>query len=456
MTTISQTSLLKKISGITPARRQKGSLPLSPRYVNAFLIASMVVVAGLMMEGRSFAYIGVPPLFVSEIFIFAAVILNPSDWVTNFCLRLRQGNMTYILILLTLAWGLIETFRGILNNRDVMQCIRTLAFNYYPMLLPIGISLGHWLNMSSFFKAWKWFCVVYSIYAMLFCFVLNDFEYYLPWGDQVAIFGSPNMGGLLPVSILIFHNQFYNWKWRYLILAIGSFPIFFDPGRGTFLGLISGFLIASWGNPKNILKQTLIAFIIVLLLSLLSPYLPSKLNRGGSVDPTVIVARLVSTFDPDGAYHMLMRRGLYTAAANVDSTEGSANWRATIWSNVIKSLDSTSLWFFGHGHGENIRRLTPDNQEITTPHCFVIYALYYTGGIGVILYLLLFIFLIESTKRVNHKAIRLFMLASIANTMIEASVGNFLETPFGAVRFFLLTGICLGLAEVNALKKVEE
>src|SRR5262249_38264283 len=131
------------------------------------------------------------------------------------------------------------------------------------------------------------------------------------------------------------------------------------------------------------------AAILAAVLGVISPYVQTLDQTSDALDPIVSVAQVVATFDDAAAYNMLIRHGHRAAAETMIIKQGTADWRRKIWRSAWASLKTPQQLWMGHAYGMDITPLVPDGQEIHTPHNFVIYALYYTGCIGVACFLLM-------------------------------------------------------------------
>ena len=217
------------------------------------------------------------------------------------------------------------------------------------------------------------------------------------------------------------------------------------PRRGAFLGLAAGLGIVALQSGRRLLLVGKMVAILGGFLILVGPFIPAQEGRAQTLDPIVNVARLRATFDEEGAYKMLATRGYQQEADNMLIASGTASWRKAIWTNAIHSLNSTTLMYLGQAHGTSLVDQTPDGVDITTPHNFVIYAIFYTGGVGLALFCLMLLSMVLSSQRIVIPELRALALASIFMMVILAVVGNMFETPPAAISFYLLGGVCIGL-----------
>jgi hypothetical protein len=186
---------------------------------------------------------------------------------------------------------------------------------------------------------------------------------------------------------------------------------------------------------------------MLILVSVVGPYLPGEDGRAENLDPLLVVARLVSTVNPELGRWMLVQRGYTETAKEMQSAQGTAEWRQAIWHNAVDSLDTTGRVLMGEGFGASLAELTPDGADIHSPHNFVIYSLYYTGAIGAGFFLLMLMSLFARVRHVVHTDLRLMLMGAVVAMVMVGAVGNMFETPFAAIPFYLLVGVGIGVDE---------
>ena len=132
---------------------------------------------------------------------------------------------------------------------------------------------------------------------------------------------------------------------------------------------------------------------------------------------------------------------------------GDADWRRDLWRATIDSLESTSDWLFGHGHGPVLGDLLPGpsgqgyGHDLRTPHNFAVYLLGYTGLIGCALYLGLIGAILLAILECPVSAAKDAALASGLSVIVMAVSGNVLETPIGAVPTYLILGMLISMGQ---------
>jgi hypothetical protein len=406
-----------------------------------------ILIAGYTTFGRSFSYIGVPPVFIGELYMAWWMVRGPGHWLSRFvddCIHCKLLPTTVFLVIL---WGLFDVIRPLIEGKhEVAETLRTFAFDYYPILIIVGIEIGKRITFENFVQFWKAYSFYFVLYSILLMAGADSWSLALPWKSDVSLFNLPTTGaGFVGVGTLALWPHLGKWRWRWIVLALSTAPIFVSPGRGTFIALLLGIAIIGLWAPRRIVLIAGASGAVVVLMLLLSLVIPAQKGRATTVDPIVNLARLRATFDPKGAYLMMRRDGYIEEAENMKVADGTVAWRETIWTNAIRSLNTGTLIFAGQGHGASVQALTPDNQELHTPHNFVIYCLYYTGAVGLAVFCLFILALLLASQKIKRTELRAMMLAQVLMTVMMAAVGNIFETPFAAIPFYLLAGIGLGL-----------
>jgi len=402
-----------------------------------------VLICGYLTFGRSFAYLGIPPLFIGEYFIARSLYVNHRRWIQRFLDDLFQMRLLAAGVGLTILWGLFEVMRSFVHgNTPTVDIIKTFAFNYYTIVLFIGMAYGADITMPSFLRFWKRFAYFYCAYGIA-QMAFSDFGWQLPWAG-VLIFNDPSIAALVPVGILALWPYLADWKLKYPVLFVSVLPMLYNPGRGAMLSMMVGVACVAMVSVQRVFTVAMICVGLVVTLSIVGPMIPG--GRVEVLDPVFPISRLVATFDEDAAVRMLREAGYHAQADEwAYVARGTANWRKTIWEGVVSSLDTTKLQLIGHGHGTDLSRFTPHGEDIRTPHNFVIFAIFYTGAIGLGFFCLLIAGILMRGYYIPERNMRALLFALVLMMCMLAVVGNMFETPAGAIPFYLLCGIMLGM-----------
>jgi hypothetical protein len=401
-----------------------------------------VLVGGYISLSRDFAYIGVAPLYIGEAYLGYSILQNKRNWVSRFIGDCMHFRLLPLAIGLHASWGIIEVARSLMLQRSLVDSLRTAAFNYYPMYLLVGITIGATLQFAYFLRVVKWLVGIFAVRSFL---MLCNIEV-----------GGLGLSSITAVFLLAVWSELKAWKWRHLLLALCLFPVFYagTHGRSGVIGLFGGMLAIAVSSRKQLIEWSIWGGAAFVVLMLVGPRIPGPAGGAPPLDPVVEIARVVASDHPDLAIRIVKWRAGRTVTGayrdeidNITNVRGTAAWRQIIWRRAIGSLNTPTLQLLGKGEGISIQDLTPDGQDIRSPHNIAIYCLYYTGYVGLAIFGLLFFAMWNTGTMLEHPVLRRLYSASFWSMLLLAITGNCLETPFGAIPFYLFQGVVIGLGQ---------
>jgi hypothetical protein len=409
-----------------------------------------LLLLGYLLFGRSFAYLGIPPLFIGEMVLGAFFLSRPGAvlgrWVSWLAAR-RVNPLSSLAWSLTilLFYGLFQVLFGLRKGHDLLYTLQNLAFNVYPLYLFLGLAVG--LRYPSLLrKAIWWLAWFNGIYGVLYVLILDRIDLFLPWAPDVYLFSRP-FGSFVALMGLVAFEPRLHRSWFPLLL--NTFVLLGVQVRGEWLAF--ALALAVWAFLRGRILQLAVPSTGVLLL-LAAFYvtdlrLPAPERRGGEISVQGIVARVVAPFNPDLAAELIGEEA-YSLAGTI--VEWRVPWWMEIWHAVHADFATALL---GLGYGYPLWGLYPLILEgVRTPHNIFFYTLGYTGWLGVFLFAFFLVSLIAALYRAARRNLNgKFALASSCGFIGSALVGNFFESPFGAIPFFLLAGF--GLAPLVEIKK---
>jgi O-Antigen ligase len=406
---------------------------------------ALFLLVGYSLTARSFSYLGIPPakLFIGDLTLAAFIFLRPRELFDRWIKALTKGGplgpLGWIL-LISIAYGIFQVIRGVLAGFPPVTALENLVFNVYPLYFFLGIWLGR-RQPQLLLRFVQVFAVLFCIYAPAYMLFLNKVNLLMPGSGDVSVFGQANGGGFIILSLLCLDPKPARW-WP--VMTIAAACLLAAQVRSEWLGMALATLI--WGVLSR--KMTRVAmigvgiFAVLALGFLLDVNLPSPGERGGAISSSEIVARGVAAVSPD------MARDL-TGSDNVDFYSGTIKWRkmwwAAIWAN---SQENFTNLLIGPGYGFPLKDLVKylREKDLRTPHNIFYYALGYSGWIGVVIFFSLQTIcglLLWRTYRVTGQA---WGLAVWASGLTMAFLGNVMETPAGAIPFYLTMGLFVGPA----------
>lgn len=342
-------------------------------------------------------------------------------------------------MLLFLLYGVVSVAIGFAMSMPLASVLQGVAFNYYSLYLVLGLWLGASdpavLRKFALPVAWA-----HGVYGVLYVVLLNDIAYNpaligeRPTG--VGLFGQPTAAALMILLLLCYEP---NLKRSLLPILLNAFVLLGVQVRAEWLGF--GLAIACFAVLAGQVRRfATIALVLVGLLgvsALLDLRLPGLEGRGGEVSARGVVGRALATLSPD------LASGLIDDAA---SFKGTVEWRQEFWNAIWRDINQTTdrKFFLGNGYGFPIAELVTHVDEVVrTPHNVALYALVYGGWIGLTTFVAFQLSLLAAAWVVYRRGHGPFGLCYWLLGLSLASFGNLLETPFGAIPFYLLCGIAL-------------
>ncbi|CAN5709265.1 hypothetical protein BH09PLA1_BH09PLA1_20450 [soil metagenome] len=399
------------------------------------------MVIGYSTAGRTFAYIGVWQLkiFLGEVVL--AVFLwrknRAFDW---FFVRARRNRYVEVLraaLIIFILYGVVSILVGYYNQpKNMLQAFQNFAFNYYSLYLVIGvwIAANYRLDMRKTAMIFGW---VHGLYGAAWVLILNKFSIEMPGTPGVELFGQPTGAAIALIAMIAFEPR----------IAKIAFPallnLFVMAGvqvRSEWMGFIVAF--AAWSVlARKFSRFAIIVGIVAMLVGVglfFDVRLPGTAGRGGEVSVQGIVGRLIAPFDP------------HLAAKYVDDAEGlggTADWRKKWWEAIWKNNNEGPAIrrFLGEGYGFAITDVVDfvGDSGIRTPHNIFFYALGYGGWCGIAVFVGFQGTLLWCLWRAYKLTGQPFGVVFWGLALIMALLGNQLETPFGAIPFYLLVGMSL-------------
>lgn len=405
---------------------------------------------GHLLFGRSFAYLGIPPLFIGEIALGAFFLSRPGAvlgrWVSWLVAR-RVNPLSSLAWALTifLFYGLFQAFVGLARGYDILSTLKNLAFNVYPLYLFLGLAVG--LRYPPLLrKAIWWLAWFNGLYGVLYVLVLNRIDLFLPWAPDVPLFGQPSGSFVALVGLVAFEPRLHR---SWLPLLLNTFVLLGVQVRGEWLAFVLALAIWAFLRGRLLRLAVLSTGVLLLLAAFYAAdlRLPAPEQRGGEISVRGIVARVVAPFNPDVAGKLIGEEA-YSLAGTI------VGWRIPWWMEIWHAVHADFVTaLLGLGYGYPLWSLFPVIPEgVRTPHNIFFYTLGYTGWLGVLLFAFFLASLLVALYRAAWRSLSGELAFVLSCGFIGSSLfGNFFETPFGAIPFFLLTGF--GLAPLVGITK---
>jgi len=398
-----------------------------------------ILIVGYSSLGRVFAYIGLFPinLFIGEMTLGWFAITR-QDAVSFFFVGAKRNRAVELLrysILIFVGYGVVSILLGHFNQQPISVAAQNFAFNYYVTYLIVGtwVALKNPPFMHQLALGLAWF---HGVYGTLWVIILNRIDWFIPGTMNVQIFGQPSAAAVSILMLLSYERRFE----RVVIpCLLNLFVMMGVQVRAEWVGFMLGFVVWSTLSKKlsHFVSFVLVAVVLISLGLFFNVRLPGTAGRGGEVSVQGVVGRFLAPFDPDLA-------SKYVEGAS--GLGGTAKWREDWWHNIWQSVNKTDerTFLLGHGYGYPIAGLTQNVQEdVRSPHCVFYFALCYGGWCGVTAFGFLQLSIGYGLYRGYKLTGQAFGFSYWVTYLSMSFLGNSLETPFGAIPFYLICGIGL-------------
>ncbi|HKX28590.1 MAG TPA: O-antigen ligase family protein [Blastocatellia bacterium] len=419
--------------------------PVGERTARFWALTTTILLLGYLCCGRSFAYVGIPPLnvFIGEVALGLFILTRAKESLGKWCHSLMSETR-----ISTLAWayyifagyGVIQAFHGLIAGYPPLITLQGLVFNIYPLYFFLGLWVGSRYpeRLEKFFR---WLAWCNGIYGTLFVGIVSP--YLLERADpgrhesEVSIFGSPCGSALAIIGLLCFERRI---RPVVIPMILNSFVMLGMQVRAEWLGFAGAF--ALWGVLSRKIGRMLagVAGIILLLaVGYVADFsIPSPAGRGGQLSTKDIIGRGLSAIDSESASEY---------SETTESTAGTVEWRKKWWRAIWSAIHENNFnILFGFGHGYPLTDLVPyleGQSEIRSPHNIFFFCLSYTGWVGVILFFTFQLVILRLHWLVFRQTRNPFGVAYVVMSIASAFFSNCFETPFGAIPYYLLTGLAI-------------
>jgi hypothetical protein len=396
----------------------------------------LVLVVGYTTMTRSFNYMGIPSLnlFLGEVALGAFVFFRAREvlgvWSSALARRSPLSGLSWALFLF-FAYGIMQVWYGIAVGNKALTALRDFAFNYYPFYLFLGLWVGCRSpeTLRSVLRVLAW---VNGVYGMLYVLVLSRLGWTMPWAPNVDAFGQPLGSAVAILGLAAFEGA----RWRALVPYLLNLGVLLAiQVRAEWVGLLIG--ISLWIIFTGRVRTAVVtAASLLMLLGILHVTKLSISGPRGTISAASIVARGLAPLSEEAAGKL---------SDQAESHAGTVKWRQGWWDAIWVSVhEDTRRKLLGHGYGYPLYSLEPHIPDIRTPHSLFYYALGYGGWVGVGVLLLIHVALARLLWRVAVSTGEPFGVAYWGLGIAISLFGNFFETPFGAIPFYLLIGLVLG------------
>lgn len=428
------------------------SASYAARAGDRYLAALGGVLLGYALFSRTFAYLGVPPLFIGEIMLGLGVLVALSSGG----LRPALGSWTIRLWGALLVWTAIRTAPylgsyGLDAPRDAMLVV----YGVYAVIVAalvlasperLAWAVRRYSTFVTVMLAGAW--VVY-----LAAKLLGAGQPTLPWAP-VFLFEAKggdlmvHMTGITAFLVLGLRQRTTVW----FALAAFSAGIIMVSNRGGMVAYVLGLGLAWLLRPRGTFGRSaklVYAFFGLLVIGLIAGPVLELQVQGGSRDLTVeqVVENVTSIFTSSGS----------------NSLDGTKRWRLLWWGKIVDYTLGGPYFWDGKGFGINLAEsdgfTLGDDGGLRSPHNGHLTVLARAGVPGAALWVLLhavwFLGLLAAWMRARlaeqqrWTAVFAWIAAIWIAALVNASFDVYLEGPMGGVWLWSLMGLGIAAARLQ-------
>ena len=418
-------------------------------------VAALLVV-GFLCFHRSFAYLGWPAhsIYLGEASLAAFLLLGPKvrrgGWIWAL---LRSGPLHTVAVLLglSLVYAAFEALRGISLGYGTVATLRGTPFNYYPLFLLWGVWAGlrggNLIERLAHPLAW-----CNGVYGTAYVLFLHRLPWILPGTSAVAtpvpLFGISYASAIALLGLLSFEP---NLRRVWHLIALNAFVLLGMQIRGELVGFGVGLLVLVLCT-KRIKKLRSIALAATAVVAVLAAMYVTNIRvsiqshdgiPGSQVSLDFIAAGLIAPFDMQRAEELAPYAAVHPSAAN-------AAWRLSLWQSVWTAVNQDpfrALVGLGYGYPMwDFVNPVHSSAPLQSTHNDFFYALGFTGWIGAAIFVVSQFCIGRLLFRSFRVTAQPFGLVCWSALLTISMFEGFLEESFGAIPFYLLSGIALAPA----------
>lgn len=419
-------------------------LTLGRRVEQVFLASLIGLLLGYMLQGRGFAYLGLPPLYIGEIVlclgIFTLVIARTAKRVSPFQLIL-VGFM---------ALGLLRTIPYV--NEYGIDAFRDAALWYYgiyAIIVSLLLTRERLNTVVSLFGQILPFLVIWLVTMSVFFRFLPDSLPHFP-GSPLPIISvmkaSDRSVALVSLGAFVLVGLYSRASRRgqipltlFWLCWLASAVLVFAQNRGGLLAILLALMLIAVLHPsRQWLKPAFVGLSAILLMVIVDPTIET--GGGRTISVGQMTTNITSIFSDE--------------TENQGGVQSTRNWRLEWWEDIWEYTAQGDHFWGGKGFGINLA--TDDGYQVTadeslrSPHSSHMTVLARMGVPGMLLWLglhlsfgsqmLLSIIKSRARGQVDQARIKTWLLAMWTAAMVTSSFDVYLEGPQGAIVFWSVFG----------------
>ncbi|MCP1550550.1 MULTISPECIES: right-handed parallel beta-helix repeat-containing protein [Methylorubrum] len=416
------------------------ALSRESRLAELFLAALGIAFAGYMIFGKSFAYLGLPPLYAGEL-LFLLGLLAVLRARSGINLAAGLATAPALCLAALMGWVLLRTLTGLREYRvDALRDGAVALYGGYAFVL-IALLLDDPRRLGTLLRMFRWLARIVIPLAII-AFILGDVPFFAARAGEL----SAHLAGACVLALVG-------------LVRVG-------PGWVAFVGL--GAVLAAAQN-----RGSMLAIAVPVCLALLAvgqwKRMAATLILGagllGAAAALDVEVELPNSDRPVSAAAVVNNIVSIVAPSSGGNLDDTKQWRLRWWNTILGYTVNGPYFWTGKGFGPNLAEtdgyvvgLENGGPTLRSPHSIHMTYLARGGVPGLALWLLTcavwMAAMIAAFWRARRMGERrwegffLFIACYVASIIIDASFDVALEGPMLAIPFWTLIGIGIGAAMI--------
>ncbi|UZF91581.1 right-handed parallel beta-helix repeat-containing protein [Bosea sp. NBC_00550] len=402
--------------------------------------------AGYVLFGKSFAYLGVPPLFMGEILFVLGILA----FLASGCATSLLATIPAISAALLMGWVLLRTLQGIGTYK--VDALRDGAVALYAGFAFIVAALlverpARLAQIVGYFRIHARIIIPIAIVAYLVARFAGTSIPKLPGQDvEIISVRSGELAAHLCGALVLVLLGLCKVRRAWLVVSIAAALLIASQSRGGMLALMIPLVFAMVFTGQLRRFATIGGLIAVVMCAAYAADLEIDLPRGERpISARAVIDNVASIAMPSDANNL----------------DGTKQWRLRWWEAIRNYTLHGSYFWTGKGFGVNLAEadgfvvgLERGGPTLRSPHSVHMTYLARGGVPGLALWVLTFTSWIVALLRIARAAwLRgdrdwsryfIFLVCYLAAIIIDASFDVALEGPMLGIPFWTIFGIGLG------------
>ncbi|MCP1539116.1 right-handed parallel beta-helix repeat-containing protein [Methylorubrum extorquens] len=416
------------------------ALSRESRLAELFLAALGIAFAGYMIFGKSFAYLGLPPLYAGELLFLLGLLA---------ALRARSGinlvaglaTAPALCLAALMGWVLLRTLTGLREYRvDALRDGAVALYGGYAFVM-IALLLDDPRRLGTLLRMFRWLARI-AIPMAIIAFILGDVPFFAARAGEL----SAHLTGACVLALVGLVRVGPGWV---VFVGLGA-VLAAAQNRGSMLAIAVPVCLAllAVGQWKRMAATLILGAGLLGAAAALDVEVELP-NSDRPVSAAAVVNNIVSIVAP-------------SSGGNLDDTK---QWRLRWWNTIVGYTVNGPYFWTGKGFGPNLAEtdgyvvgLENGGPTLRSPHSIHMTYLARSGVPGLALWLLTCAVWMAAMLAAFWRARRmgerkwesffLFIACYVASIVIDASFDVALEGPMLAIPFWTLIGIGIGAAMI--------